>query len=254
MLPTCPFNPHGPASPPVATRARASGCGFPCGHVCGLAAFLPGEPVPELRRRQLAHILPLAEVVHVLAAVIAGPGFRLRDPGVEVVRGLLDGRRRRLGQMGGGPVEQAEELPEMGERGAPGAVVPGQGAVVLRRRRCGDVLRTGFGKGEPFGQHRGQCGAGVGCRHRSSFSDGERVPVSRVSCAGACARAGARIAAARFARLIVRARQKAHPSRRLLTGFQKVAPPGRATPGTRLRMPLPWGPSYHNPPDVKPKS
>ncbi len=25
-------------------------------------------------------------------------------------------------------------------------------------------------------------------------------------------------------------------------------------PGTRLRIPLPWGPSYHNPPDVKIKS
>ena len=68
-----------------------------------------------------------------------------------------------------------------------------------------------------------------------------------------CAPRRARIAAARLVHLIARARQRAHPSRRLLTGFQKVAPPGRAAPGTRLRMPLPWGPSYHNPPDVKPK-
>ena len=34
-------------------------------------------------------------------------------------------------------------------------------------------------------------------------------------------------------------------------GFSKMAPPGRAAPGKRLRIPLPRGPSYHNPPDVK---
>ena len=38
-------------------------------------------------------------------------------------------------------------------------------------------------------------------------------------------------APARFARLIARARQRAHVSRWLLTGFQKSAPLGRATPG-----------------------
>ena len=48
-------------------------------------------------------------------------------------------------------------------------------------------------------------------------------------------------APARFAHLIARARQRAHLSRRLLTGFQKLAPPGRAAPGKRLRMPLPSG-------------
>ena len=47
---------------------------------------------------------------------------------------------------------------------------------------------------------------------------------------------------------------KADFSRRVLRGFQKSAPPGRATPGKRLRSPPPWGSSYHNPPDVKPVS
>ncbi len=46
-----------------------------------------------------------------------------------------------------------------------------------------------------------------------------RDPDSRVSCAGACARAGARIAAARLVRLIARARRRAHLSRAFLRGF-----------------------------------
>ena len=46
-----------------------------------------------------------------------------------------------------------------------------------------------------------------------------RDPDSRVSCAPAPARAGARIAAARFARLIARARRRAHLSRAFLRGF-----------------------------------
>ena len=58
-----------------------------------------------------------------------------------------------------------------------------------------------------------------------------RVPDSRVSRAGAPAPASARFAAARFARLIARARQRAHLSRRLLGGFQKSALPGCAAPG-----------------------
>ena len=58
-------------------------------------------------------------------------------------------------------------------------------------------------------------------------------------------------APARFAHLIARARQRAHVSRRLLTGFQKRRRPAARHPGRRLRSPLPWGPSYHNPPDVK---
>ena len=45
-----------------------------------------------------------------------------------------------------------------------------------------------------------------------------RDPDSRVSCAGACARAGARIAAARFARLIARARRRTHLACRLNRG------------------------------------
>ncbi len=57
-----------------------------------------------------------------------------------------------------------------------------------------------------------------------------RDPDSRVSCAPAPAPVRARFAAARIARLIARARRRTHVSRRLLTGFQKVAPPGRATP------------------------
>ena len=61
-------------------------------------------------------------------------------------------------------------------------------------------------------------------------------------------------APARFAHLIARARQRAHLSRRLLTGFQKWRRPAARHPGRRLRSPLPWGPSYHNPPDVKPIS
>ncbi len=93
------------------------------------------------------------------------------------------------------------------------------------RKPHGHVLRTGAGKGrgggEPFGWHRRQCGAGSVALIVPPCSDRERVPFPRVSCAGACARAGARIAAARFARLIARARQRAHLSRRLLTGFQK---------------------------------
>ncbi len=46
-----------------------------------------------------------------------------------------------------------------------------------------------------------------------------RDPDSRVSCAPAPARAGARIAAARFARLIARASRRAHLSRAFLRGF-----------------------------------
>ena len=115
------------------------------------------------------------------------------------------------------------------ERGSRGLVRPA--------RRCSAV-----------GQHRRRLG--VGCGHRLSFPDGERVPFPRVSCAGAPA-PGRVSAPARFAHLIARARQRAHVSRRLLTGFQKPAPPGRAARGKRVRIPLPWGPSYHNPPDVK---
>ncbi len=117
----------------------------------------------------------------------------------------------------------------------------GGGPLSRQRKRRGRAFRPALPPFVTFAAFG--AAAGAGCPHRSSFSDGERIPVSRVSCAGACARAGARMAAARLARLIARARQRTHLSRRLLTGIQKMAPPGRATPGTRLRMPLPWGPS-----------
>ena len=71
---------------------------------------------------------------------------------------------------------------------------------------------------------------GVGCGHRLSFPDGERVPFPRVSCAGAPAR-GRVSAPARFAHLIARARQRAHLSRRLLTGIQKWRRPTARHPG-----------------------
>ena len=61
-------------------------------------------------------------------------------------------------------------------------------------------------------------------------------------------------APARFAHLIARARQRAHVSRRLLTGFQKWRRPAAQRRGKRFRSPPPMGPSYHNPPDVKIKT
>ena len=54
-----------------------------------------------------------------------------------------------------------------------------------------------------------------------------RDPDSRVSCAGACARAGARIAAARFARLIARARRRTHLACRLNRGRSAPGRHGR---------------------------
>ena len=63
-----------------------------------------------------------------------------------------------------------------------------------------------------------------------------RDPVSRVTCASACARAGAHIAAARFARLIARARQRAHVSRSLLRG---LFAPARSDGRSGFRPPLP---------------
>ena len=55
--------------------------------------------------------------------------------------------------------------------------------------------------------------------HSTAGFPERRDPDSRVSCAGACARAGARIAAARFARLIARARRRTHFSCQLPGGF-----------------------------------
>ena len=78
----------------------------------------------------------------------------------------------------------------------------------------------------------GPDGAGIGCRSSSLLLRPRVGPCLRaLSRAGACVGAGARFAAARLARLIARATQRTHVSRRLLTGFQKSAPPGRAAPG-----------------------
>ena len=113
------------------------------------------------------------------------------------------------------------------ERGSRGLVRPA--------RRCSAV-----------GQHRRRLG--VGCGHRLSFLRRGAGPFS-----ARILRGRRRVSApARFARLIARARQRAHLSRRLLTGFQKWRRPAAQRRGKRLRSPLPWGPSYHNPPDVKP--
>ena len=67
---------------------------------------------------------------------------------------------------------------------------------------------------------------------------GQRDPDSRVSSAGACARAGARFAAARLVRLIARARRRAHLSHAFLRGFFAPARTGksRRLPG-RLLLP-----------------
>ena len=113
---------------------------------------------------------------------------------------------------------------------------PGRG-----RRGAAQMQERGASGAAAFGQHRRQCGSGVGCGHRLSFRDGERVPFPRVSRAGAPARAGARFAAARLARLIARARQRAQLSRRLLTCFQKTAPLGRAAPGEAAPEPASLG-------------
>ncbi len=124
-----------------------------------------------------------------------------------------------------------------------------------RSRSC----HTGSGQGrggrrEPFGRHRRQFGAGVGCRHRSSLLRRGEGPFSARILRARPRLPGRAFAPARFARLIARARRRAYPSRRFLTGFQKAAPLGRATPEKRLRIPLLRGPSYHTPPDVKPKT
>ena len=100
------------------------------------------------------------------------------------------------------------------------------------------------------GQHRRRLG--VDCGHRLSFLRRGAGPFSARILRGR----GRVLAPARFARLIARARRRTHLSRRLLTGFRKLAPLGRAA---RQRSAAPdaallWGPSYHNPPDVKPIS
>ena len=75
--------------------------------------------------------------------------------------------------------------------------------------------------------------------HSVPFFPERRDPDSRVSCARACAGAGARFAAARFARLIARTRgrQRAHLACRLDRGRSACAP-ARAGGGPRgLRLP-----------------
>ena len=66
---------------------------------------------------------------------------------------------------------------------------------------------------------------------------GAADPDSRVSRAGARARLGARIAAARLARLIARARRRTHLSRQLLRGFFAPARTGKG--GGSARTPPP---------------
>ena len=121
---------------------------------------------------------------------------------------------------------------------AAGAAVFGQGAAVRLRPVSPPVPGSGSGAGRGGGRLRSS--SLLPRRGAGPFS--ARILRGRV------------LAPARFAHLIARARQRAHFSCRLLTGFQKLAPPGRAAPGKRLRISLPWGPSYHNPPDVKPIS
>ena len=95
--------------------------------------------------------------------------------------------------------------------------------------------RPGHPKGEPCGQHRRQCGAGVGCGHRLSFPDGGAGPFSARILRGR----GRGSAPARFAHLIARARQRAHLSCRLLTGFQKWRRPAaqHRESGSGVRFP-----------------
>ena len=123
------------------------------GHQRAEAALLFGQPSPELWRVLAAGIGLAAIVELVLAAVIAG---LRRGRRVGVVRGFAAGFGPGFGQAGGGPVEQGEELAQMGEGGAAGAVVFGEGAVFLRRRACGDGFL--ISRGEAFRGGREACG------------------------------------------------------------------------------------------------
>ncbi len=78
--------------------------------------------------------------------------------------------------------------------------------------------------------------------HRSS-SMSFALPAAVLPAAGPCFARTARgrgrpLAPARFAHLIARARRRTHLSRAFLRGFSRMAPPGRATPKKRLRIPL----------------
>ena len=103
------------------------------------------------------------------------------------------------------------------------------------------------GGGKPRGQRRRQFGVGDrlrSCVPPSGPGAGRGVPVSRVMRAGLRARAGGRLAAARFVRLIARARmraagQRACLSRPLAPGVLRPpamlsAESGKAAPGAAL--------------------
>ena len=148
--------------------------------------------------------------------------------------------RARAG-VGAGAV-RAPDCPREAE-GAHLPLVPG--------RRCEMSCDVMFAMPSPM-----LCGSVCAYRSSTAFRPPPFRPPAAGPAGGTLFRAyrGRVSAPARFAHLIARARQRAHLSCGLLRGFQKAALPGRAAPGKRLRSPLPWGPSYHNPPDVKPIS
>ena len=196
-------DPSGHNAPPIGLLSRLWGKLSPFSSPACAPAEAAGEAPAEARRAERPAPAPAASLAAISAASRRScRASRTRSP----VRACGRAARSRTGRSW---------------RRCKSAARPGAGAVVLRRRRCAHVGRPGFGKGRGGG------------RLRSSFllPRRERVPFPRVSCAGAPARAGARFAAARFARLIARARRRTHVSRRLLTGFQKLAPLGRAAPG-----------------------
>ncbi len=169
--------------------------------------------------------------------------------------GSIHGPRCRRSRWGAGSAAGAAARTEAGPRigaGAPSGVTSGE------KPRA--VALPPAGPPPPAPAAGASLSAGIAASWGSvavivpPCSDRERVPVSARILRGRPRLPGRVSAPARFARLIARARQRAHSSRRLLTCFQKPAPLGRATPGKRLRSPLPWGPSYHNPPDVKLKT
>ena len=146
--------------------------------------------------------------------------------------------RARAG-VGAGAV-RAPDCPREAE-GAHLPLVPG--------RRCEMSCDVMFAMPSPM-----LCGSVCAYRSSTAFRPPPFRPPAAGPAGGTLFRAyrGRVSAPARFAHLIARARQRAHLSCGLLRGFQKAALPGRAAPGKRFRSPLPWGPSYHNPPDVKP--
>ena len=117
---------------PVLVRRQPGDEFPPAAMACDRAVFaaLVHRDRPEAALQVLR---PLPEPGPLPAAVIPGlHGVGLTERVVETVRGFLDRGRLRFGQVGGGPVEHGEELAQVGELGAAGAVALGDGAVVLR--------------------------------------------------------------------------------------------------------------------------